>query len=191
MKRILGGIGRIAFAPLTQNGTYETPVEIEFSKKIEMELKYETEELWGGSRVIYRNNSFGGGEGELTVHALTKDEQSLLFGQQKVKGGLVIKDTDVAPIGAFIFEWAYRGSNDKRLYVVYNCQCKPCPIAAETVEEGKTPEALSEIEFSVGSDRTGLIALSVDTFDETIDRETIDAWFEEVQMPEALPTKSK
>lgn len=181
-KQILGGIGRIAYAPF-KAGTFAKPTDIEYAKKIEMELKYESEELWGGSRVIYRNNSFGGGEGELAVHAMSKEEQSLIFGQKQVKGGLVVKDTDIAPEGAFIFERAHRNSNHKRLYVVYVCQCKPCPISAETVEEGKTPEALDEIEFSIGSMADGLIMYYIDTNAEDAEAEQVTNWFTEVQMP--------
>ena len=135
-KKVLAGLSNIHFAPLV-DGTYQTPVPILFAKKIENKLEYENDQEWADDKVVENGYDFVGGEGTLTVLALTSEEQALLFGNTIVKGGIKVNSGDVSPQGAFLFERKKKRSTHKRLYVIYNCVCSPTSISAETIEDGK------------------------------------------------------
>ena len=119
-KKVLAGLSNIHFAPLV-DGTYQTPVPILFAKKIENKLEYENDQEWADDKVVENGYDLVGGEGTLTVLALTSEEQALLFGNTIVKGGIKVNSADVSPQGAFLFERKKKRSTHKRLYVIYNC----------------------------------------------------------------------
>lgn len=186
--KLLKGLKNIHFAKIEGVG-YETPSRILFAKAIENKLKYEGEEEWGDDRLVDSSAGYAGGEGKLNVLGLTKEEQSLLFGNKKVKGGIAVNSSDIAPQGAFLFERGKKNSTHKRLYVVYACQCSPTSFSAETVEEGKGKAGVEEIEYVIGERNDGLIYHYVDTDDSTVDQTTIQNWYTTVQFPKDLTQK--
>lgn len=185
MNKLLKGLKMIHFAPKSEAG-FKAPSKVTFAKKIENKLKYEGEQEWADDRIVDSSNGYAGGEGTLSTLGITSEEQVLLFGNKKVKGGVVVKDNDEAPEGAFIFERGKKGSVHKRLYVIYSCKCSPAGISGETVEEGKAAAGVEEINYSIGSDSEGNIYYYVDTDDPTISPETIANWYKEVQLPEDI-----
>lgn len=182
-KKILRGLSNIHFAPRV-DGEFQTPVPILYAKKCESKLSYEGEAEWADDRLVENGYEFAGGEGTLSVLALTAEEQSVLFGNTLVKGGLKVNSGDIAPEGAFLFERKKKNSNDKRLYVIYSCVCSPASISAETIEEGKGAGSVDEINYSIGQLENGDIYHYVDTDDSTIPPEVKDGWFKKVQKPQ-------
>ncbi len=182
-KKILRGLSNIHFAPLV-DGEFQTPVPIQYAKKCENKLKYESDPEWADDRLVENGYEFAGGEGTLSVLALTAEEQSVLFGNTLVKGGLKVNSGDIAPEGAFLFERKKKNSNDKRLYVIYSCVCSPASISAETIEEGKGAGSVDEINYSIGQLENGDIYYYVDTDDPTIPPEAKTNWFKTVQKPQ-------
>ena len=184
-KKILAGLSNIHFAPFV-DGAYEKPVPILFAKKIENKLDYENDAEWADDKVVDNGYDFVGGEGTLSVLALTAEEQALLFGNAIVKGGIVVNSNDVSPEGAFLFERKKKRSTHKRLYVVYNCVCSPTSISAETIEDGKGKGSVDEISYSIGENENGDIYHYIDTDDTTATAEMISKWFTEVQLPQQI-----
>ena len=180
--KLLKGLKNIHFAPY-KNGAFQTPVLIKFAKSIESELNYESEAEWADDRIVDNSSEYNGGEGTATVLGLTKEEHALLFGNTKVKGGIVVKSGDIAPQGAFLFERSKKNSEHSRYYVIYACQCSPASINAETVEDGKASAAEDEINFTIGSMDDGLIYHFIDTDDPSVDATQKSKWFTEVQFP--------
>lgn len=184
-KKILAGLSNIHFAPFV-DGAYKTPVPILFAKKIENKLDYENDAEWADDKVVDNGYDFVGGEGTLSVLTLTAEEQSLLFGNAIVKGGVVVNSNDVSPEGAFLFERKKKRSTHRRLYVVYNCVCSPTSISAETIEDGKGEGSVDEISYSIGENENGDIYHYIDTDDTTASTEAISNWFTEVQLPQQI-----
>ena len=129
---------------------------------------------------------FVGGEGTLTVLALTSEEQALLFGNTIVKGGIKVNSGDVSPQGAFLFERKKKRSTHKRLYVIYNCVCSPTSISAETIEDGKGEGSTDEISYSIGEGENGDIYHYIDTDDESVVADAVSNWFKQVQFPQKI-----
>lgn len=185
VNKLLKGLRDIHFA-IFSSGVYENPFKILFAKAIEMKLEYESEQEWADDGIADDSGQFAGGEGKLKILGLTKEEQALLFGNKKVKGGIAVYSTDSAPSGAFLFARGKKNSKHKRLYVIYNCKCSPNGFNGETVEEGKAPAEVCEIDFTVADLTDGLVYYYIDTDDPTVSQEQITNWFTEVQMPEEL-----
>lgn len=181
-KKLLKGLRSIHFAPYV-DGEFETPQPILYAKKIENQLNYESETEWADDEIVDQSNGYNGGEGTLSVLGLLPTEQKLLFGNEVVKGGVVVKTTDEAPTGAFLFERGKKGSTHKRLYVIYACKCAPSSFNGETVEEGKASASENEISYTISNLPTGEIYHYIDTDDTTVDPTAITKWFTEVQMP--------
>ncbi|MEG0667843.1 MAG: hypothetical protein RR460_04380 [Clostridium sp.] len=184
-KKILAGLANIHFAPFV-NGAFETPVPILYAKKIENKLEYENDQEWADDVVVDNGYDYTGGEGTLSVLALSASEQALLFANKVVKGGIVVNSGDVSPQGAFLFERKKKRSSHKRLYVVYNCVCSPTSITAESIEEGKGAGSVDEITYSIGETDNGDIYHYIDTDDTTVDQTMVTSWFEEVQFSKEL-----
>ncbi|WP_317327019.1 major tail protein [Turicibacter sanguinis] len=184
-KKLLKGLRNIHFAPYV-NGQFQTPEPILYAKKIENQLNYESETEWADDAIVDQSNGYNGGEGALNVLGLLPAEQKLLFGNEVVKGGVVVKTTDEAPVGAFLFERGKKGSTHKRLYVVYACKCAPSSFNGETVEEGKASASENEISYTISNLPTGEIYHYIDTDDESVDQTSISKWFTQVQMPKPL-----
>lgn len=183
--KLLKGLRNIHFAPYV-DGSFQEPKPITFAKKIENTLNYESETEWADDGIVDQSHGYNGGEGTLTTLGLGSEEQSLLFGNEIVKGGLVITTEDEAPTGAFLFERGKKGSTAKRLYVVYACKCSPSSFNGETVEEGKSSASTSEISYTISNLPTGEIYHFIDTDDSTVDPEAITNWFKTVQMPKPI-----
>ena len=183
-KKVLAGLSNIHFAPLV-DGTYKTPVPILFAK-IENKLEYENDQEWADDKVVENGYDFVGGEGTLTVLALTSEEQALLFGNTIVKGGIKVNSGDVSPQGAFLFERKKKRSTHKRLYVIYNCVCSPTSISAETIEDGKGEGSTDEISYSIGEGENGDIYHYIDTDDESVVADAVSNWFKQVQFPQNI-----
>lgn len=184
--KLLRGFRNVHFAKETSSG-FGVPKRIHNGRSIETKLNYETEQEWADDSIVDNTSTFAGGEGKLNVLGLTIEEFSELFGALVVKGGVVVTDHDIAPKGAFLFEKQRKNSTNRRLYVIYNCQCAPGNITAETINEGKGQATEDEITFSVGSlPGTGYVYFFVDTEDSTVDAQQVAKWFTEVQMPTSL-----
>lgn len=188
-KKILRGLSNIHFAPRI-DGEYQTPVPILYAKKCENKLNYESDPEWADDRLVEDGYEFAGGEGTLSVLALTSEEQALLFGNTLVKGGIKVNSGDISPEGAFLFERKKKNSNHKRLYVIYSCVCSPASISAETIEEGKGSGSIDEISYSIGQLENGDIYYYIDTDDETVVDETVKNWYKAVQKPVDKDTKN-
>lgn len=184
-KKLLKGLRNIHFAPYV-NGSFQEPKPITFAKKIENTLNYESETEWADDEIVDQSYGYNGGEGSLTTLGLSSEEQSLLFGNKIVKGGLVVKTEDESPTGAFLFERGKKGSTAKRLFVVYACKCSPASFNGETLEGGKSSASESEISYTISNLPTGEIYHFIDTDDTTVDQEAITNWFKKVQMPKPL-----
>lgn len=183
VKKLLVGLSDIHFAPYV-NGAFKKPVPITNAKKCESNLTFEEDEEWADNKNVDPGYVYSGGEGSLTTLGLTAEEQVLLFGNKKVKGGLVINSSDVAPVGAFLFARKKKKSNHRRLYVIYSCVCAPSTFASgETLEKGKGSAEEVETKFTIGQLDDGNIAYYIDTDDSTADQEQVSKWFTEVQMP--------
>ena len=184
------GLSNIHFAPFN-GATFETPVKILHAKKIENKFKYENIQEWADNIAVINEYLYGGGEGSLTTLGLNKEERILLFGNKGVKGGVVVSDTDEAPIGAFLFERRLSGGH-RRLYVVYACKCSPTDVSGETIEEGKGNYENNDIEYSISScehEGVNLVYFYIDTNDPTVDQEQITNWYKNVQFPKELESE--
>ncbi len=185
--KILKGLNNVHFAKF--NGEdYDVPVRIKYAKKIENTLNFETENDWADDEIVCTESGFSGGEGTLTTLGLTADEQALLFGSEKVAGGAVVKSSDIAPMGAFLFERKMKNSTAKRLFVVYACKCSPASFGGETIEEGKGAAGESEISYTITENSTYGIYYFIDTDGAGVDKEQIANWYKTVQKPKPVPT---
>lgn len=185
VNKLLKGLKNIHFAPYVE-GEFQTPVRIAFAKAIEGKLNYEAEAEWGDDAIVDNSSMFAGGEGNVKVLGLTKEEQVTLFGNKAVKGGVAVYSNDNAPVGAFLFERGKKNSKHKRLYVIYACQCAPTGFNGETVEDGKASATVEEIDFTIGEMEDGLVFHFIDTDDSTVEEEAKTDWFTTVQMPKEI-----
>ncbi len=186
VKKLIVGLSDIHFAKWN-GSTFETPVPITNAKKCEAKTTFEEDEEWADNKNVNPGYVFAGGDGTLTTLGLTPDEQALLFGNTLVKGGVLINSADIAPQGAFLFARKKKRSNDRRLFVLYNCVCAPSSLVnAETIEEGKGSSEEVEINFVIDALEDGNIAYYIDTDSPTVDQEQVTNWFKAVQMPQNL-----
>ena len=188
--KLCKGFKNIHFAPYV-NGNFDTPVRIDYGKKIENKFKYESSTEWAEDMIIDTEFIYNGGEGSLDVKGLSREEQILLFGNKQAKGGVYVTDTDEAPIGAFLFERKKKYGH-KRLYVVYACKCSPTDVSAEGVEDGKGNYETKTIDYSIGSlekDGINYIYFFVDTDADDVDSSQVANWYTQVQFP-INPSKS-
>lgn len=183
-KNILRGLSKIHFAPFL-NGVFEIPKPVQYAKSAEFKLNFEDDATRADDTIVDNGFLFTGGEGKLGVLDLTPEEQELILGNKRVKGGAAVNSRNSAPAGAFLFERKFKGSTHKRLYVVYNCVCSNPGIVAQTLED-KAEDSVAEIPLSVSELSTGDIYFYIDTNDSTADAEQIANWYTEVQMPEEL-----
>lgn len=184
-KKLLKGFSNVHFAPFEEDD-YTTPIPIQNAKKIEAELKYESEQEWADDGIVDDEFNYAGGEGSLTTLGLDKTEYNALFSNKIVKGGIVVNSGDVAREGAFLFERKRKNSKHRRLYAIYACKCSQSGINAETIEDGKGAAGEDEIKFTVGQAENGDIFHFIDTDDPTVEQETITNWFKTVQKPKDL-----
>ncbi len=180
-KKIMRGFRNIHFAPYV-NGVFKTPQPIKYGKSGEFKLNFESDQSRADDTIVHDSFLFTGGDGKIVVLDLTADEQALVLGNTRVKGGVSVKSTDSAPRGAFLFEKQFKGSTHKRLYVVYSCTCSNPGIVAQTLED-KAEDDTADIPLSVSELPDGNIYHYVDTHDPTADQEQITNWYKEVQMP--------
>ena len=183
-KKVLRGFSNIHFAPYV-DGAYKTPVQIEGAKNGEFKLNFEHDPSYADDVLFDNGYLYTGGEGKITVLDLTPEEQTLILGNKKVKGGVVVNSNDQAPSGAFLFEKKFKNSNHKRLYVVYNCMCSNPGLVMQTIED-KAEDATCEIPLSVSELSDGNIYFYIDTNDSTVDATQISNWYTEVQMPKEI-----
>lgn len=163
--------------------TYDTPVHLQGGKKVNIELKYESEEFESDDMIDEQEYIFGGGEGTLTLKSLLPSEYELLFGNTVDGGEVSIKTTDMASTGALIFERQFRNSTNKRLYVIYNVKFAPSSISAESVGKGGG-EIDEELSFTVGETKDNLIVFFLDTNTATEEQKAkVSTWFNKVQTP--------
>ena len=179
--KLMRGAKNIHFAPF-KNESFAEPVKIEFAKKVECKFNYESSQEWADDRIIDSDYTYNGGEGVATVLGLTAEEQVLLFGNKKAKGGVSVNSGDTSPEGAFLFERGKKGGA-RRLYVVYACQCSPVDITATSIEDGKKETDPVEINFTIGEFDDGLVYFYIDSDASDVDQTQISEWFSEVQMP--------
>lgn len=192
VNKLLKGLKNIHFAPYVE-GEFQTPIRIAFAKAIEGKLNYESEPEWGDDVIVDNSSMFAGGEGNVKVLGLTKEEQVALFGNKAVKGGIAVYSDDNAPVGAFLFERGKKNSQHKRLYAIYACQCAPTGFNGETVEDGKASATVEEIDFTIGQMDDNLVFHYIDTDDTTVETEAKENWFKTVQLPKeiSLPASVK
>ena len=188
-KNVIRGFKNIHFAPYV-NGEFKTPVPIQFAKSGEFKLNFEHDPTYADDTVVEDGFLFVGGEGSISVLDLTPDEQALILGSKRVKGGVVVNSNDKAPVGAFLFEKHFKNSTHKRLYVVYACVCSNPGIVAQTIED-KAEDSVAEIALSVSELPDGNIYHYIDTNDSTADQAQITDWYSEVQMPIELDPTSE
>lgn len=180
--KLLCGLRNIHFAPFV-DGSFQTPIRIWNAKSIECAINYETEQEWADDMLIDNASNFAGGEGKLSILGLSIEEFVALFGSKKVKGGAVVNSGDRSPQGAFLFERRRKKSKHSRLYVVYNCQCSPGSITAESIAEGKGQAQEDEITFSIGETEGNDIYYFIDTDDPAVVADQVTNWFKTVQEP--------
>ena len=87
-KKVLRGFSNIHFAPYV-DGEYQTPVKIEGAKSGEFKLNFEHDPSYADDVLFDNGYLYTGGEGNITVLDLTPEEQALILGNRKVKGGVV------------------------------------------------------------------------------------------------------
>ena len=185
--KLCKGFKNIHFAPYKEK-TFQAPTKIHYGKKIENKFKYESSTDWGDDMIVDDDFIYNGGDGNLEVLGLSAEEQILLFGNNKAKGGVYVTDTDEAPVGAFLFE-RRKKQGHRRLYVVYCCKCTPTDISAETIEDGKGNYETKNIEYSIGSiekDGTNHIYFYIDTDATDVNPTQIENWYKSVQFPESI-----
>ncbi|WP_286315887.1 major tail protein [Romboutsia ilealis] len=180
-KQVIRGFKNIHFAPYV-DGTFQTPKPIKFAKSGEFKLNFEHDPTYADDTVVDDGFLFTGGDGKITILDLTPEEQALILGSKRVKGGVVVNSSDSAPRGAFLFEKQFKNSTHKRLYVVYSCVCSNPGIVAQTLED-KAEDSVAEISLSVSELPTGDIYHYIDTNDTTVEQTQITKWYTEVQMP--------
>ena len=183
-KEVIRGFKNIHFAPF-KNGNFEKPVKILGAKSGEFKLNFEHDPTYADDVLFHNGYLYTGGEGNISVLELTADEQVLILGNTRVKGGVVVNSNDKAPSGAFLFEKQFKGSTHKRLYVVYNCVCSNPGLAMQTIED-KAEDSVAEIPLSVSEDSEGNIYYFIDTNDPNVVAEQVANWYTAVQVPEEL-----
>ena len=183
-KQVIRGFSNIHFAPFV-DGAFQTPVKIQGAKSGEFKLNFEHDPSYADDGLFDNGYLYTGGEGNVTVLELTPDEQALILGNKKVKGGVVVNSNDTAPNGAFLFEKKYKNSTHKRLYVVYNCICSNPGMTMQTIED-KAEDSTCEIPLSVSELEDGNIYYYIDTNDSTVDQTQVSNWYTEVQMPKEI-----
>ena len=102
-KQVIRGFSNIHFAPLTGEGKYGTPVKIAGAKSGEFKLNFDTISSYADDTIFNNGFLYTGGEGTISVLELTPDEQSLILGNEKVKGGVVVNSSDVVTSRSFLF----------------------------------------------------------------------------------------
>lgn len=188
----LKGFSKLHYAPLSEEGVGNAK-KLSDGKKIESELEYEEEELWAEDEQKEYYYDFVGGKGKLAVLGLSKEEYHDLFGNEIVKGGIMINTDDRSNSISLMWERKKKGGH-RRLYVLYNCVCSPVGLGnAESLEKGKGEIEKTEIDFSIGSilhEGKNRIGSFVDTDDETADPQIIANWYKTPQFPsnELLPS---
>ena len=183
-KKVIRGFRNIHFAPF-KNGNFEKPVRMLGAKSGEFKLNFEHDPTYAEDGLFHNGYLYTGGEGNMSVLELTADEQVLILGNKRVKGGVVVNSNDEAPNGAFLFEKQFKGSTHKRLYVVYNCVCSNPGLVMQTIED-KAEDSVAEIPLSVSEDSEGNIYYFIDTNDPNVDQEQVANWYTQVQMPQEL-----
>lgn len=183
-KKVIRGFRNIHFAPF-KNGRFEKPVRILGAKSGEFKLNFEHDPTYAEDGLFDNGYLYTGGEGSISVLEMTPDEQVLILGNKRVKGGVVVNSNDEAPSGAFLFEKQFKGSTHKRLYVVYNCVCSNPGLAMQTIED-KAEDSVAEIPLSVSEDSEGNIYYFIDTNDPNVVTEQVTNWYTEVQTPQEI-----
>lgn len=183
-KKVIRGFRNIHFAPF-KDGNFEKPVKILGGKSGEFKLNFEHDPTYADDTLFHNGYLYTGGEGNISALELTADEQVLILGNKRVKGGVVVNSNDEAPSGAFLFEKQFKGSTHKRLYVVYNCVCSNPGLVMQTIED-KAEDSVVEIPLSVSEDSEGNIYYFIDTNDPNVVAEQVANWYTAVQVPEEL-----
>ena len=183
-KHVIRGFKNIHFAPF-KDGRFETPVRIYGAKSAEFKLNFEHDPTYADDVLFHNGYLYTGGEGNISALELMPDEQTLILGNKRVKGGVVVNSNDEAPSGAFLFEKQHKGSAHKRLYVVYNCVCSNPGLVMQTIED-KAEDSVTEIPLSVSEDSEGNIYYFIDTNDPNVVAEQITNWYKEVQKPQEI-----
>lgn len=184
----LKGFKNVHFAKTGVAGAYEVPTHLTGGKKVNIELKYESEDFESDDMIDEQEYIFMGGDGGLTLKSLLPDEYELLFGNTVDGGEVAIRTTDIAPNGALLFERQKRNSNAKRLYVIYNTKFAPSAIAAESAGKGGG-DIDEELKFAIGEADDNLVVYFIDTDIATPAQKTkIDKWYTEVQFPGTTET---
>ena len=179
----LKGFKNVHFAKTGVAGAYEVPTHLTGGKKVNIELKYESEDFESDDMIDEQEYIFMGGDGGLTLKSLLPDEYELLFGNTVDGGEVAIRTTDIAPNGALLFERQKRNSNAKRLYVIYNTKFAPSAIAAESAGKGGG-DIDEELKFAIGEADDNLVVYFIDTDIATEPQKLkIAKWYEEVQFP--------
>lgn len=180
-KEVIRGFRNIHFAPY-ENDVFKVPAPIRYAKSGEYKLNYEHDPTYADDTVVDDGFLYTGGDGKISVLDLTPDEQALILGSKRVKGGVVVNSNDTAPRGAFLFEKQFKNSTHKRLFVVYSCVCSNPGIVAQTLED-KAEDSVAEIPLSVSELPDGNIYYYIDTNDPTVTQEQIENWYKTVQFP--------
>lgn len=182
----LKGFAGLSYCVNTEDVAGRIIKQLSDGKKLESELEYEEGEEWAGDKQIEYFYDFTGGKGKLIVLGLTKEEYHDLFGNELVKGGIMINTDDRSNSVSLLWERKKKNGH-KRLYILYNCVCSPIGLGgAETLEKGKGDFEQTEIEFAIGSiDHEGRnrIGSFIDTDDETADKTMITNWYKTPQFP--------
>lgn len=180
----LKGFRNVHFAKIGVGArAYEVPTLMTGGKKVNIELKYESEDFESDDMIDEQEYIFMGGDGSLSLKSLLPEEYELLFGNTVDGGEVAIRTTDIAPNGALLFERQKRNSNAKRLYVIYNTKFAPSAIAAESAGKGGG-DIDEELKFAIGEADDNLVVYFIDTDIATeAQKAKIDKWYEEVQFP--------
>lgn len=193
--KLLCGFENIYRANINENGEFDTPFRIWNGREIESELEYETTSEYADNTTVSTDAYFKGGKGKVNFLGLTPEEYCYLFDSKRARGGYSIGENDAPKAGAWLFEQRKKGSNHRKLTVIYCSTCVPSKTAAETIKEGKAESKEVEIDFIVGSyeyinekrESIRLIEFSIETDDPTVDKEQIENWYKEVQFPRDFP----
>lgn len=181
----LKGFRSVHFAPLETGNTYAVPVNLTGGKKVNIELKYESEDFESDDIIDEQEYIFMGGDGSLTLKSLLPSEYELLFGNSVNGGEVAIRTSDIAPNGALLFERQKRNSKDKRLYAIYNTKFAPSAIAAESAGKGGG-DIDEELKFAIGEANDNLVVYFLDTdLATTAQKAKAAKWYTEVQFPDA------
>lgn len=187
MNKLLVGFENIHFAPIKEDGTFGTPIRIENGRSFESELEYEATADWADNKIVSQASYFKGGKFNIKFLGINADEYSLLFGAKRCAGGYSVSENDISPTGAWLFEQKKKGSEHKKLSVIYCGVANPSKTAAESIIDGKAEAKEFEITGSVGSyihsNGDSYIEFNIETDDNTVIKEQIDNWYTEVQFP--------